>query len=171
MIQSASLLAMTLQDYSRAAQLEYLFLQIEIRISDMELNKNFLENKLDEQLQAICEQRAKLDRMEKEANSNNFKRRSGIQVTHWDFLRIVNEEAFRANDSKLADTRNTIGWNDIGSDENAILTTAAKELVRTILFTLDLRCAASSTAVVILIDGSKRSRSTLSDAIIKGLAL
>lgn len=33
----------------------------------MELNKNFLENRLDEQLQAISEQRAELDRKEREA--------------------------------------------------------------------------------------------------------
>jgi hypothetical protein len=32
----------------------------------MELSKNFLENRLDEQLQAISEQRAELDRRERE---------------------------------------------------------------------------------------------------------
>ena len=67
MIQSASRLARTLGDHSRAAELENLFLEIGSRIRDMELNKNFLENRLDEQLQAISEQRAELDRMEKEA--------------------------------------------------------------------------------------------------------
>jgi hypothetical protein len=33
----------------------------------MELNKNFLENRLNEQLQVISEQRAELDRKEREA--------------------------------------------------------------------------------------------------------
>lgn len=67
MIQSASRLARTLSDHSRAAELENLHLEIGSRIRDMELNKNFLENRLDEQLQAISEQRAELDRQEKEA--------------------------------------------------------------------------------------------------------
>ena len=53
-------------DHSRAAELENLHLEIGSRIRDMELNKNFLENRLDEQLQAISEQRAELDRKEKE---------------------------------------------------------------------------------------------------------
>jgi hypothetical protein len=67
MIQSASRLAQTLGDHSRAAELENLHLEIGSRIRDIELNKNFLENRLDEQLQAISEQRAELDRKEKEA--------------------------------------------------------------------------------------------------------
>jgi hypothetical protein len=66
-MQSASRLAQTLGDHSRAAELENLPLEIGSRIRDMELNKNFLENRLDEQLQAISEQRAELDRKEKEA--------------------------------------------------------------------------------------------------------
>jgi hypothetical protein len=67
MIQSASRLARTLGDHSRAVELENLHLELGSRIRDMELNKNFLENRLDEQLQAISEQRAELDRKEKEA--------------------------------------------------------------------------------------------------------
>jgi len=67
MIQSASRLAQTLGDHSRAAELENLHLEIGSRIRDMELNKNFLENRLDEQLHAISEQRAELDRKEREA--------------------------------------------------------------------------------------------------------
>ncbi|KAF8540206.1 hypothetical protein BDD12DRAFT_880863 [Trichophaea hybrida] len=67
MIQSASRLAQTLGDHSRAAELENPHLEIGSRIRDMELNKNFLENRLDEQLQAISEQRAELDRKEREA--------------------------------------------------------------------------------------------------------
>jgi len=67
MIQSASRLVQTLGDYSRAIELENLHLEIGSRIRDIELNKNFLENRLDEQLQAISEQRAELDRREREA--------------------------------------------------------------------------------------------------------
>ncbi|KAH9213623.1 hypothetical protein DL95DRAFT_447010 [Leptodontidium sp. 2 PMI_412] len=67
MIQSASRLAQTLGDQSRASELENLHLELGSRIRDMELNKNFLENRLDEQLQAISEQRAELDRREREA--------------------------------------------------------------------------------------------------------
>ena len=69
MIQSALRLAQTLGDHSRAAELENLRLEIGSRIRYMELNKNFLENRLDEQLQAISEQRAELDRKERGAIS------------------------------------------------------------------------------------------------------
>jgi 2-oxoglutarate dehydrogenase complex dehydrogenase (E1) component-like enzyme len=67
MIQSALQLVRTLGDHSRAADLEGLHLEIGSRIRDMELNKNFLENRFDEQLQVITEKRAELDRQEKEA--------------------------------------------------------------------------------------------------------
>jgi hypothetical protein len=67
MIQAASQLVQTLGDRSRAAELEGLHLEIGSRIRDMELNKNFLENRFDEQLQIISEKRAELDRQEKEA--------------------------------------------------------------------------------------------------------
>jgi len=67
MIQSALRLARTLSDHSRAVELENLHLELGSRIRDMELNKNFLENRLDEQLHALSEQRAELDRKEKEA--------------------------------------------------------------------------------------------------------
>ncbi|PQE27761.1 ubiquinol-cytochrome-c reductase cytochrome c1 protein [Rutstroemia sp. NJR-2017a BVV2] len=67
MIQSALQLARTLGDHSRAEGFEGLHLEMESRIRDMELNKNFLENRFDEQLQVISEQRAELDRQEKEA--------------------------------------------------------------------------------------------------------
>jgi hypothetical protein len=48
MIQSASRLAKALRDHPRAAQLERLQLEIESRLRDMEINKNFLENRLDD---------------------------------------------------------------------------------------------------------------------------
>jgi hypothetical protein len=67
MIQSASRLANALGDSPRAAELEKLCLEMGSRIRDMELNKNFLENRLDEQLQAINKKREEFDREEKEA--------------------------------------------------------------------------------------------------------
>jgi uncharacterized protein YPO0396 len=73
MIQSASRLARTLGDNKRAAHLRHLELEIEGRIRDMELNKNFLENRLDEQLRAIGERRAELDRLEQEAIATMLK--------------------------------------------------------------------------------------------------
>lgn len=51
-IKSASRLVKTLGDHPRAAQLELLHVEIESRIRDTEINKNFLENRLDEQLRA-----------------------------------------------------------------------------------------------------------------------
>lgn len=67
MTQSASRLANALGDSPRAADLEKLCLEMGSRIRDMELNKNFLENRLDEQLQAINKKREEFDREEKEA--------------------------------------------------------------------------------------------------------
>ena len=67
LIHSVLRLAKVLGDFSRAALLEDLHLEIERRIRDMELNKNFLEERLDKQLHAIQEQRAELDRKEQEA--------------------------------------------------------------------------------------------------------
>jgi hypothetical protein len=66
-IQSASRLANALGDSSKAAELEKLCLEMGSRIRDMELNKNFLKNRLEEQLQAINKKREELDREEKEA--------------------------------------------------------------------------------------------------------
>jgi hypothetical protein len=73
MIQSAARLAKTLGDQPRASQLERLHLEIESRLRDMEINKNFLENRLDERLRAISEQRAELDRQEQEAMATMLK--------------------------------------------------------------------------------------------------
>jgi hypothetical protein len=67
MIQSASRLANALGDSPRAADLEKLCLEMGSSIRDMELNKNFLENRLDEQLQAINKNREEFDRGDKEA--------------------------------------------------------------------------------------------------------
>ena len=64
MIHSALTLAMTLGDVSKATQLGLLEAELARRIKDMELNKNFLESRLDKQLQTICEQRAELDKKE-----------------------------------------------------------------------------------------------------------
>ena len=47
---------MTLGDVSKATQLGLLEAELARRIKDMELNKNFLESRLDKQLQTICEQ-------------------------------------------------------------------------------------------------------------------
>lgn len=67
MIHSALTLAMTLGDVSKATQLGLLEAELARRIKDMELNKNFLESRLDKQLQTICEQRAELDKKESSA--------------------------------------------------------------------------------------------------------
>lgn len=67
MIHCALRLATTLGDVSKAARLESVEAEIEGCIKDMQLNKNFLENRLDEQLRAIRKQRVELDTMEDEA--------------------------------------------------------------------------------------------------------
>ncbi len=72
-MQSAARLAKTLGDLPRASQLERLHLEIENWLRDVEINKNFLENRLDEQLREISEQRTELDRKEQEAIATMLK--------------------------------------------------------------------------------------------------
>lgn len=64
---------MTLGDNTRAAILELVEAGLNCCIKDMKLDKNFLENMLDGQLQMICEQREELDRKETEAVSTMFR--------------------------------------------------------------------------------------------------
>jgi len=54
MVQSAVRLVMTLGENTRATSLELVEMGLDRRIKDMKLNKNFLENRLDEQLRMIC---------------------------------------------------------------------------------------------------------------------
>ncbi|OKL62443.1 hypothetical protein UA08_02580 [Talaromyces atroroseus] len=66
LIKSAIILAETLQDPLRTAQLEDLRLDIDSKIKAMELNKNVLEDTLSQELQKIQRQREELDRQEKD---------------------------------------------------------------------------------------------------------
>lgn len=113
MIQSASKLASTLGDHSRAAELENLCLEIGSRIRDMELNKNFLENRLDEQLRAINKQRAELDRQEEDAIATMLKEDQENKLLIGSFL----EDA----------VKNTVGRPEVGSVESTNMLDAAHE--------------------------------------------
>ena len=113
MIQSASRLAQTLGDHPRAAELENLHLEIGSRIRDMELNKNFLENRLDEQLKAISDQRAELDRKEKNAIATMLQEDEENKLLIGSFL----EEA----------VKNTFGHPEIGHPESTNMIDDAHE--------------------------------------------
>ncbi|KAH8696296.1 hypothetical protein BGW36DRAFT_397879 [Talaromyces proteolyticus] len=65
LVKSAMILAETLQDPLRTAQLEDLQLEIDSKIKAMELNKNVLEDTLGQELQKIQQQREELDMLEK----------------------------------------------------------------------------------------------------------
>ena len=69
MIQSAVNFARLLRDTFRESQLDELYREFEAKIKALELNKNFLENILDQELREIAEQRAQLDQREKDAIS------------------------------------------------------------------------------------------------------
>lgn len=116
MIQSASRLAKTLGDRPRAAQLTQLSLEIENRIKDMELNKNFLENRLDEQLRAISEQRAELDRKEQEAITAMLKDDQENKILIGSLLECSCREAFEMDKSKQVET--ALDRSQTESDEN-----------------------------------------------------
>ena len=109
MIRSASRLAKALGDHPRAAQLERLHLEIESRLRDMEINKNFLENRLDEQ-------RAELDRMEEEAIAIMLKDDQKNKILIGSFLEASCRDAFEMDDIRQVET--VIDRSQTDSDEN-----------------------------------------------------
>jgi hypothetical protein len=117
MIQSASVLAKTLGDHPRATQLERLRQDIESRIRDMEFNKNFLENRLDEQLRAIEEQRAELDRQEREAIATMLKDDQENKMLIGSLLEASCKEAFVLDDSGEEEAT-TVDREQTDSDKN-----------------------------------------------------
>ncbi|EED13694.1 conserved hypothetical protein [Talaromyces stipitatus ATCC 10500] len=66
LVKSAVSFAETLQDLLRTAQLQDLQLETDSKIKAMELNKNFLEDALSQELQKIQQQREELDMQERE---------------------------------------------------------------------------------------------------------
>ena len=70
----------------------------------MEINKNFLENRLDEQLRAISEQRAELDRMEQEAIATMLKDDQENKILIGSFLEASCREAFEMDDIRQVET-------------------------------------------------------------------
>ena len=70
MLKDALSLIKSLHDVPRVFQIEELLRDYQARMKDMELNKNHLENELDNELREIQEQRAALDRREQEAKTN-----------------------------------------------------------------------------------------------------
>lgn len=94
MVQSAIRLATMLGDNTRAAILEPVEAGLDRRIKDMKLNKNFLENRLDSQLQMIREQREELDRKETEAVSAMFREDIENKVLTGLILETSAREAF-----------------------------------------------------------------------------
>jgi hypothetical protein len=98
MIQSATRLAKTLGDQPRASQLERLHLEIESRLRDMEINKNFLENRLDERLRTISEHRAELNRKEQEAIVTMLKDDQENKILIGSFLEASCREPFETDD-------------------------------------------------------------------------
>ena len=67
MIHSATRFARVLRDTTREQQFNELHRELEGKIRALELNKNFLETKLEQELQDIAQQRRELDEKEKEA--------------------------------------------------------------------------------------------------------
>lgn len=104
MIKSAARLAKTLGDQPRASQLECLYSEAESRLRDMEINKNFLENRLDEQLRTISEQRAELDRKEQDAIATMLRDDQDNKMLIGSFLEASCKEAFEIADVKQDST-------------------------------------------------------------------
>ena len=125
LIQSALRLAKLLCDFSRAAVLEDLDVEIERRIRDMELNKNFLEDRLDKQLQDIQEQRAELDRKEQEAIATMLREDQENKALIGSFLDTSIKNTFHmdkkgSEDSRPEDKENFAEGNGTESSNNYI---------------------------------------------------
>ena len=73
MLGHALFLANALRDTNTTFKLDALLCEFNLKVRDMELHKNELENGLDEELNEIQEQRAILDRREQEAKLNMVK--------------------------------------------------------------------------------------------------
>jgi hypothetical protein len=116
MIQSATRLARILGDIPRATKLRNLEVEVEGRIRDMELNKNFLENRLDEQLRAISERRAELDRQEQEAIAIMLKEDHENRLLIGSLLEESCREAFEREEVARVET--AIDHPPTESDEN-----------------------------------------------------
>ncbi|KAL8689884.1 MAG: hypothetical protein Q9218_004549, partial [Villophora microphyllina] len=70
MLQNALCLTKALNDSTTGFKIEQLLRDFQGRLEDMELNKNHLENELDEQMREIQRQRAALDQREKDAKTS-----------------------------------------------------------------------------------------------------
>ncbi|OBU00710.1 hypothetical protein VE01_01059 [Pseudogymnoascus verrucosus] len=121
MVQSAIRLAMTLGDNTRAAILELVEAGLDRRIKDMKLNKNFLENRMDCQLQMIREQRKELDRKENEAVSAMFREDIENKVLTGSILETLVREAFSLHnhwESRLKMGNGTLLMPDKNNDDS-----------------------------------------------------
>jgi hypothetical protein len=111
MIQSAIRLAVTLGDNTRAASLELVETALDCRIKDMQLNKNFLENRLDGQLKMIQEQRAELDRKETDAVATMLREDIENKLLIGSILEASVREAFSLH----------TGWSSVLKQDTGVL--------------------------------------------------
>lgn len=88
MIHSAARFAKVLRDLTREQQLEDMHHELEGKIRALELNKNFLERKLEQEMQEIARQRSELDEREKGAvvtmlrEDKDYSSLIGVLLTH-----------------------------------------------------------------------------------------
>jgi len=111
MIQSAIRLAVTLGDNTRATSFELIETALDCRIKDMQLNKNFLENRLDGQLKMIQEQRAELDRKETDAVATMLREDIENKLLIGSILEASVREAFSLH----------TGWSSVLKKDTGIL--------------------------------------------------
>lgn len=92
MLHSAVYLAKVLHDTSYIFKLEAVLKQFQSKAQDMELHKNQLENGLDDELKEIQEQRAALNKREKEAKANMVKQdKENTRELSWLFARSLRD--------------------------------------------------------------------------------
>lgn len=120
---SAIQLATTLGDSTRAATLELVERELDSHIKDMQLNKNFLENRLDQQLKAISEQHAELDRKEVEVVAVMVREDLENKKLVGSIMKTAVEEAFKME----KETKEVVGHDCLSKEPDRLVENAVEQ--------------------------------------------
>ncbi len=92
-------------------------MEIESRLRDAEIRKNFPENRLNEQLRAISEQRMEIDRKKQVAIATMLKDDQEHKIRIGSFLKASGKEAFKKDDIRHTEST-AMDRLETDSDEN-----------------------------------------------------
>lgn len=120
LVGSAQRLAQTLGDVVRATQLAQVSAELEGRVKELEIQLNILENRLDDQLQGITEQRAELDEKESEATTAMLKEAQRNKTRISSFLEATVRQIFKVIDKPATQPALEMNWTlDDGEEDKS----------------------------------------------------